>query len=338
MVEPAVTRRRRALAAKVSLVCAAIVGLAACSGASPSAVHPKGSESHEIAKVWWLMFGLAVFVYVVVAALIVFSIVRGRRKEVAPSRLRENTFIWLGGVVVPAVILLVLGVVTVTSSNAIRQPSRNALVIDVAGSQWWWSVRYPAERIVTANEIHVPVGQPLDIRLTTDDVIHSFWVPQLAGKVDTIPGQVNHLRVTVDHTGDYIGLCAEFCGLQHAHMGFDVVAESPGDFGRWVARNQRPAPEPTSDLVERGEVVFTSSACAGCHTIDGTTAHGTRGPDLTHVGTRETLGARIVHNTPGEMKRWIEDAGSIKPGVKMPPAFLSNDQVEALVAYLESRK
>jgi cytochrome c oxidase subunit 2 len=329
-----ITRR----AAYVALGCAATVALAACAGSSPSTVHPEGSESREIANVWWLMFGLAVAVYLVVAALIVYALLRGRRKSTEPSRLRENTFIWVGGVVVPAVILFVLGVVTVTTSNAIRKPSSHALAIDVTGHDWWWSVTYPDDRIVTANEIHVPVGQPLDISIRSDDVIHSFWVPQIAGKVDAIPGQPNRLRVTVEKAGTYIGECAEFCGLQHAHMGFSVVAESAGDFERWVTRNQQPAPEPTSDLVERGELVFTSSACAGCHTIDGTTAQGTRGPNLTHVGTRQTLGARTIPNTPSEMKRWIENPATFKPGVKMPPAELSNDQVEALVAYLQSRK
>jgi cytochrome c oxidase subunit 2 len=284
------------------------------------------------------MFGLAVAVYLIVAALIVYALLRGRRKSTEPSRLRENTFIWVGGVVVPAVILFVLGVVTVTTSNAIRKPSSHALAIDVTGHDWWWSVTYPDDRIVTANEIHVPVGQPLDISIRSDDVIHSFWVPQIAGKVDAIPGQPNRLRVTVEKAGTYIGECAEFCGLQHAHMGFSVVAESAGDFERWVTRNQQPAPEPTSDLVERGELVFTSSACAGCHTIEGTTAQGTRGPNLTHVGTRQTLGARTLPNTSSEMKRWIENPATFKPGVKMPPAELSNDQIEALVAYLQSRK
>ncbi len=335
LVEPAVTRGG---AARIAFVTAFVLALAACSGASPSAVHPAGSESREIARVWWLMFGLAVAVYVVVASFIVWSIVRGRRKSRAGARFSDDRFIWLGGVIVPAIILFVLGVVTVTTSNAIRKPSASALTVNVKGELWWWDVSYPDRGVRTANEIHVPVDTPIDVRLTSDNVIHSFWVPELAGKEDAIPGQPNHLRFTVEKTGVYRGLCAEFCGLQHAHMGFSVIAESPGDFGRWIERQARSAAEPVSDLAERGQLVFTSAACAGCHTIRGTTATGTAGPDLTHVASRRTIGAETVENTPRNLRSWVDDPGRFKPGALMPPSILTHDDLEAVVAYLETRK
>jgi cytochrome c oxidase subunit II len=312
--------------------------LAACSGASPSTVDPKGSESREIAGVWWLMFGVGVVVYVVVAGLVIRAATRGRRHARRESRISDAAFIWIGGIIVPALILLGLGVVTVTTSNAIRQPDSRALRVEVTGVRWWWQVRYPDEGITTANELHVPVGRPIQIRLGSRDVIHSFWVPQLAGKVDTIPGQPNTLRFTAETAGTYLGECAEFCGLQHAHMGFAVIAESPGAFGRWAAREARPASEPTSELAARGEMVFVRSSCAGCHTVRGTPAAGDVGPDLTHVGSRGTLGARAVTNTPDHLAHWIRAPDFFKPGVLMPTHQISGDDVDAVVAYLEAQR
>src|SRR5262249_42514063 len=172
-----------------------------------SIVTPKGSEADSIAGAWWLMFGLAAFVYVVVAGLIVYATVRGRRRGARTSRLHEDAFIWIGGVAAPVVILLVLAVVTVHTTEALRRPARDALGGDVAGEDWWWAVRYPGTDIVTANEVHLPVDRPVDLRLTSDNVIHSFWVPELAGKQDAIPGQPNHLRFTPEATGTFVGRC-----------------------------------------------------------------------------------------------------------------------------------
>jgi len=200
-----------------------------------SIVTPKGSEADRIAGAWWLMFGLAAIVYVVVAGLIVYATVRGRRRGARPSGLREDAFIWIGGVAAPVVILFVLAVVTVHTTEALRRPARGALAVDVAGEDWWWAVRYPGTDIVTANEIHLPVDRPVDLRLTSDNVIHSFWVPELAGKQDAIPGQPNHLRFTPEATGTFIGRCAEYCGLQHAHMEIRVIVQTATDFGRWQA-------------------------------------------------------------------------------------------------------
>jgi cytochrome c oxidase subunit 2 len=235
------------------------------------------------------------------------------------------------------VILLVLAVVTVHTTSALRRPSARELAIDVVGKQWWWAVSYPDAGVRTANEIHLPAGQPVDLRLTTTDVIHSFWVPELAGKEDTIPGQVNHLRFTADRPGTYLGRCAEFCGLQHAHMDISVVVETPGDFGRWLARETRVGQAPTSDEAARGAAVFQREACAGCHTIRGTNASGTVGPNLSDVGARRTLGAGVLENTDANLEQWILDAPSLKEGIVMPSfRSLPADDIAALATYLES--
>ncbi len=315
------------------------VGTATTGCGSSSIVSPKGSEADRVAGAWWLMFGLACAVYVIVAGLIVYAATRGRLKKGTSSRLRPNAFIWVGGVAVPLVILMVLAVVTVHTTSALRRPSGDELLIDVVGKRWWWAVQYPGKGVTTANEIHLPAGQPVDVRLTSDNVIHSFWVPELAGKEDTIPGQVNHLRFTADRPGTYLGRCAEYCGIQHAHMDIVVVVETAGDFGRWLTRRQSVQPGPTSEETTRGAVVFQREACAGCHTIRGTAAQGKVGPDLTDVGERRTLGAGVLENSRDNLFDWIFDAPSSKPGILMPSfRSLPPDDIAAIATYLESLK
>jgi cytochrome c oxidase subunit 2 len=193
--------------------------------------------------------------------------------------------------------------------------------------------------VATANEIHIPVGQTVDIALTSDNVIHSFWVPELAGKLDTIPGQVNHLRLKATRAGVYRGECAEFCGIQHANMNFSVIAQAPADFDLWLSRRTSGAGiAPSSDAAEAGELVFMREACAGCHTIRGTGAVGTVGPDLTDFGSRASIGSGTVPNTADNLARWITDSQTIKPGNLMPPLTLSPSDVNALVTYLEGLK
>jgi cytochrome c oxidase subunit II len=316
-------------------VLAAALALASCSG-STNSLDTNGSESRHLAGLWWLMFGLATGVYVVVAGFIVIAALRGRRGRPAGSRFSPNAFIIVGGVIVPTLILLVLAVVTVTTTEALRKADDDAVHIEVRGARWWWEVRYPRRQIVTANEVHVPVGQPVEMGLVSDNVIHSFWVPELAGKVDTIPGQRNVLRFTAEKPGAYLGVCAEFCGIQHAHMGFRVIAQSPGEFERWVAGHAAPPREPASEEAAQGQVLFQRLPCAGCHTVRGTEARGKVGPDLTDFGSRATIGAETVKNTPDNLARWVRRAQSVKPGALMPDLTLSDDDVRAIVAYLES--
>ena len=317
----------------------AMVVLAACSSNAPSSLNPKGSEAREIAAVWWLMFALATAVYVIVAGFIVAASLRGRRTEEGrPSRITDDAFIWVGGIIVPALILAVLAVVTVRSVGRVRTREPGALRIEVVGKQWWWAVSYPDQGVVTANEVRVPVGRPIQVDLLSDNVIHSFWVPQLAGKVDTIPGQRNTLRFRVTEPGVYRGECAEYCGVQHARMAFQVIAEPSQEFDRWMTRRRQPQAEPASELAARGRVVFERESCAGCHAIRGTAARGTAGPDLTDFGSRRTIGAATVPNTRGYLTGWIANAQVIKPGNLMPPIALAPDELTALTEYMESLK
>jgi cytochrome c oxidase subunit 2 len=329
-------RWRAALTAVLVLLATLLV---ACSKRSPSIVDPKGTEAHKIAGVWWLMCGLAAAVYVVVGGFIVVAAFRGRGTTGGKSsRVRDSTFIWVGGIIVPAAILLVLGAATVQASNSLRQPEKNPLRIEVVGKRWWWSVQYPDFNFTAANEVHVPVGRPLEIGIDSDNVIHSFWVPQLGGKVDMIPGQHNVWRGTATKEGTYRGECAEYCGLEHARMNFLVVAQSAASFDAWALRHQQPPSGPDNQLAANGQMVFLRAPCAGCHTIRGTAAQGTIGPDLTDIGSRLMLGANTVPNTEGYLGGWIVNSQTIKPGNLMPPIPLSSNDLQALIAYLRSLK
>jgi cytochrome c oxidase subunit 2 len=319
------------------------LGLTACGGDPPSMFDARGTEARRIAGVSWLMFGLAAAVYVIVAGFIVMAILRGRRRSSSdPTPAREpkdDTFIWFGGIVAPVAILAVLAVVTITTTQDLRRAEAGELRIEVTAKRWWWEVRYPDAGVATASEIHIPVGRPIDIELLSDNVIHSFWVPQLAGKVDTIPGQRNHLRLEAREPGTYRGECAEYCGIQHANMSYLVIADEPGEFDRWLTRRGAGAGlTPVSEEAARGQVVFNRESCAGCHTVRGTQAMGTIGPDLSDFGARRSIGSMTIANGGAELSRWITDPGGVKPGTLMPPTALSPDDLAAVVAYLEGLK
>jgi cytochrome c oxidase subunit 2 len=308
----------------------------------PSVLDPVGPGARHIAGIWWTMFALAVVVYVVVGGLILWASVRGRRSADdaggRPSSISDNAFIWVGGIAVPVVILALLAVMTVRSATALSQPSGHALRISVSGRQWWWQVVYPKEAIVTANELHVPVGRPVEVELRTDDVIHSFWVPQLNGKLDLVPDQVNHLRFRADRAGTYRGACAEYCGAQHANMNFLVIAMAPRDYDRWVTRRRQPPPSPSDELTAAGQAALMRESCAGCHAIRGTQAVGSLGPDLSDVGARRSLGAGVIPNRLAYLREWIVNAPHFKPKVLMPPVDLSAADAAAIAAYLDSLK
>jgi cytochrome c oxidase subunit 2 len=214
--------------------------------------------------------------------------------------------------------------------------SPQALEVVVRGYQWWWEFRYPALDVVTANELHLPAGRPVLLRLEGPDVIHSFWVPKLGGKRDVIPGRVNQIAMVPDTPGEYPGQCAEFCGASHANMLMRVVVDAPADFERWVAAQRAPAGEPAADVAE-GRDLYARSACVGCHTIRGVSA-GALGPDLTHLGSRQTIAAGLFPNTPQALAAWLRDPPALKPGVKMPNLGLTEAQARALAAYLLSLK
>ena len=331
---------RRRLAAIV--VTAAVCGLlAGCQSGAPSQLDPHGSSAEHINGDWWLMFWLAAGVFVVVGGLLLYGAFRRPSEDEHRGRtgFNEHKFIAVGGVLIPTLILGVLAVDTVRTTRLLDVASRpDEEQVEVVGYQYWWGVSYPKEGVVTANEIHIPVDRPIDVGLTSADVIHTFWVPQLAGKLDMIPGQHNELRFTAHRVGVYRGECSQFCGLQHAHMDFLVFVDTPADFAAWVAHNATSAPTPTDPEQLLGEQVFTREACAGCHTIRGTSAAGIRAPDLTHFGSRTTIGAGTVPNTAGNLGGWISNSQTIKPGDLMPPITLEPGELNALIAYLEGQK
>ncbi len=308
--------------------------LTACSGPQ-SALDPAGPSARRLSTLWWGLFAVAAVVFAVVLFMIVWALVLRRGPSVQPRRGGERTVV-IAGILVPAVVLVATYAATLSTLSAERTPPQESeLTIEAVGHDWWWEVRYPD--FVTANEIHIPVGRPVTVRLTTADVIHSFWVPSITSKTDMIPGRVNELSLLADRAGTFRGQCAEYCGTQHAGMSFLVVAEPEQDFARWLADQSRPADSSAPDaLAALGEEVFEASSCAACHTVRGTTADGDLGPDLTHFGGRRELGAGVAPNNPGWLAGWIANSQTVKPGNLMPPQPLAPEDLRVLVRYLES--
>jgi cytochrome c oxidase subunit 2 len=244
----------------------------------------------------------------------------------------------VGLTVVTLIALLVASVWAGRSVASLRAES--ALSIDVAGHQWWWEIQYEdavaSRRVMSANEIHIPTNRPVVLKVTSRDVIHSFWVPNLQGKRDLIPGYTTALWLQASRSGVFRGQCAEFCGMQHAHMAFDVVAESEEEFARWLDAVRQPGRDPPDATARKGRDVFMQTRCAVCHTIRGSDAAGQTAPDLTHIASRRTLGAGSLPNTPDNLANWIRDPQRVKPGNQMPPNLLADDDLHALVAYLET--
>jgi cytochrome c oxidase subunit II len=241
------------------------------------------------------------------------------------------------GIGIPLVILVALFIVSdlyVLRRTDAPAKGSTSLSVTVIGHQWFWEVRYPGTGVVTANEIHIPATTPVAVIARTADVIHSFWVPELNRKIDMIPGQSNRIELYGEHAGVYRGQCAEFCGLQHAHMAFRVDVEPKAAFERWLAAEERPAQPAVGVEAQRGEAAFMQNACASCHTIAGTPAQGTIGPNLTHLASRQTLAALTLENNRRELGRWIREPQSIKPGARMPGLQLGNSTFRAIAAYL----
>jgi cytochrome c oxidase subunit 2 len=313
--------------------------LAGCGG-NQNVLHPESHPQREITHLWWVMLTGAAIGFGSIVLLLFLGWARRNRPGLpgGGSERAETGLVVLLGVVVPVVVLLSLFVyadVFVMRSTAAPRPGSTEMTIHVIGHQWFWEVRYPGTRAVTANEIHIPVGTRVNLVGTTDDVIHSIWIPELNRKVDLIPGRTNRILLEADRPGRYRGQCSEFCGLQHAHMAVAVVAEAPARFRAWLANAARPARRPTTPAERRGEQTFVSQACSGCHQIRGTSARGQIGPDLTHVASRQTLAALTIQNDPESLRGWITDPQHYKPGARMPALSLSGSQVNDLVAYLE---
>jgi cytochrome c oxidase subunit 2 len=315
------------------MLAAAALWVVGCQGErTQSALHPAGPAAARIATLSWWMIGIFTAVFVIVLVLLAVALWRRAERATAPP-LGKTGFIVGGGIIFPVVVLTPLYIYSLETSAALRMP-KEALTIRVVGHQWWWDVRYPEHDIVTANELHIPAGRPVRLELASADVIHSFWVPELHGKRDMIPGLELEFWIQADKPGVYRGQCAEYCGRQHANMGFYVIALPPEEFDAWVAERQRTRP-PDQEKASAGLNIFMKAGCATCHAIHGTPADGKKGPDLTHIGSRRSLGAAKLANTRGHLAGWIGDPQAIKPGVLMPRSFLPADDLMILVDYLE---
>jgi cytochrome c oxidase subunit II len=297
---------------------------------------------------WWTLI-VSIVVCVVIGVLLWIPVrrnfVRGgieQMRAVAPSHGR-NGLKWIGvGLAISGVPLLVTLIWTMVALAAVSGPPENStLTVDVTGHQWWWEVRYdasqPDQTFATANEMHIPVGERVLVRLHGGDVIHSFWVPKLTGKTDTIPGQTNLSWIQAQQPGRYSGQCTEYCGVQHAHMAFEVVAEPKADFDRWRTQQLEPAPAPTTTEQMRG-MSLVEYRCGLCHQVRGTTAGAVAAPDLTHVMSRRTIAAGTLPTGPGTLAEWIEAPQAIKPGNLMPAQNLAPQQLSDALAYLETLK
>lgn len=321
-----------------------------CAGA-PAIFGTHGLAADRIAVLGWVFTIISCVVLAVVTVLVIVALVRRRKTPAdgAANAIEHSgsvsavRWIVIGGIIVPAITLVASFLVTLVIQAEVSNPPRHPVAtIEVTGHRWWWEVRYlgagPNETVLTANEIHVPVGEPVRLELASADVIHSFWVPQLAGKTDVIPGLRNTMWMQADQAGVYWGECAEYCGLQHAHMNLTVVAESPAAFRRWLAQQRQPAAGLTDSATAEGPNAFRRSGCAICHSIQGTDAQGRVGPDLTHLASRSLIAAGTLPNTPGNLAGWIANAQALKPGSGMPTMTLSPQDLRTLLTYLETLK
>ena len=312
-----------------------------------SIFNPLSTPANSVYRAALLALAVCAAIFVTVVILLIYAIVRYRRRPgddaSEPPQIYGSNQIELAWTVLPILIVVVLILVTARTTADVQNYSQppDALKVTAVGRQWWWEFRYPDLGIITANELHVPVGesgrrQITFLTLESADVIHSFWVPQLAGKTDLIPNRVNRMWIEPKQSGAYLGNCAEYCGTQHAKMRLRVIVHSPEEFDAWVASQRRPAAEDPQATV--GRELFFSTSCVNCHSIQGTSAKGTFGPDLTHLMSRQTLGSGAAPNTPEKLRAWMRNPQAIKEGCLMPDMQLSNQELDQVVAYLLTLK
>lgn len=336
--------RRRNLA-RTGLTAAALVvaaTAAACGGPFPqSSLSPVSDFATKIDDLFSSIVGWATLVFVVVEGLLVYVLVRYRDRggDETPEPVHGNVLLEVGWTLAPAIILVLIAIPTVATIWEVDNPPQDedALQVEVIGHQWWWEFRYPEHDVVTANEMHVPVGRTVQLTLRSADVIHSFWVPRIGGKRDVNPGETTGLWFTVDSAGVYGGQCAEFCGRSHALMQMEVVAQQPEGFEAWLENQQRPARQPTTELAREGRDLFMGQgACFSCHRVDGTPADGGTGPDLTHVASRRKIAAGILPNDSSAMARWLHDPQEVKPANRMRVPDYDEETVREIIAYLQT--
>ncbi|WP_117191597.1 cytochrome c oxidase subunit II [Rhizobium terrae] len=317
--------------------------LSGCGGIQ-SALDPQGHSAILLRDLILVIVAICSLVWLAVMIVLVWALLRRRDREPGDGQGSDRGMrIWVSGAVA-ATVLIISGLTigsfyTTRGLNGAKNPD---VTIRVRAQQWWWQFIYedtdPARNFQTANELHIPVGKEVRVRLESVDVIHSFWVPSLAGKLDLIPGRENVLTFRAERSGVYRGQCAEFCGLQHSHMAFFIIAESEESYRQWAGAQRQSGAEPVEAETSAGKAVFAARQCAACHTIRGTAAAGTTGPDLTHIGSRRTIAAGLLENTRGSLAAWIADPQTLKPGNNMPIVPLSSDELRQLSAYMESLK
>ncbi len=306
-------------------------------GPSGSIFDPAAPEARAIADLFIITLWICAVIFAVVAGLVGYSYARygDRPGQIDPEQVAGNKRVEIIWTVIPFLIVIVLFALTMRAMRAADPPApppREADLV-IIGHQWWWEIHHPRLGYVAANEIHIPVGQAISVRLETADVLHEFWVPQLTRKMTTVPGQANHVWMQAEKPGIYQGVCSEFCGTQHAWMRFEVVAEAPEQFEAWVRQQQQQAGA-TTGAAARGQELFQTMTCISCHVVQGHGGTSNAGPDLTHLGSRRFLGAGIVPNTPENLRRWLTDPQEVKPGVLMPNFKLTEQQTDDLLAYL----
>lgn len=307
-------------------------------GPSGSIFDPVSPEAQAITSLFVITLWICAAIFAAVAGLVGYSLARYRWREgdVDPAQIAGDKRVEIAWTVIPFAIVLVLFGLTVRAMGKSDPPApAGEPDLVVVGHQWWWEVRSPKLGYVTANEIHIPVGQPVSVRLDSTDVLHEFWVPQLTRKMTTVPAAGNHVWMEADKPGVYQGVCSEFCGTQHAWMRFEVIAETSTQFAAWV-RHQQTAPAEVTGEAARGRQIFRELTCVNCHSIQGTDTSGNAGPDLTHLASRRSLGAGIVPNTPENLRRWLVNPQQVKPGAMMPKFNLTSEQIDHLLAYFET--
>lgn len=324
------------------LMVSIIVVVSGCSG-NQSALDPHGAPAIHVEHLIIGIVAVCTVIWILVMIMLGMALLRERPagQEGAASEKRLTTTV-TAAVAVTVVIIAGLTIASFLTTRSIGVPESAALTITVKGQQWWWQVFYGSSGetpgFQTANEIHIPIGEDVQLRLESADVIHSFWVPSLAGKQDLVPGRSNTLLLRAEKPGVYRGQCAEFCGLQHSHMAIMVIAEARADYERWAAAQRADAMMPADPDAAAGREAFLGKPCAACHTVRGTAANGTTGPDLTHIGGRQTIAAGLLETTRGSLAAWIADPQTLKPGNNMPMVALTSAELQNISAYMESLK
>jgi cytochrome c oxidase subunit II len=303
--------------------------------------NPQSPQARAIFHLTIIVIVVMVVIFAVVVGIVTYALLRFPRwheGEQDPEQRSGSNTIEIVWTAIPLLIVAVLFVLAARTMGIADPPPPPKPDIVVIGHQWWWEARYTDSGAVIANEIHIPVGKPLALRLDSADVLHEFWVPELARKITTVPRHPNHIWIQADKPATYLGFCTEFCGTQHAWMHFLLVAESQEEFQKWEQAQLLPAPPPSGESAQKGLALFEQMTCVNCHAIKGTIASATFGPDLTHFASRKQLGAGIVTNTPQNLRRWLHDPQQVKVGAKMPNFKFTDEQVIQLADYIETLK